>query len=131
MPSVPDGGGASPTGGAGSPGITRGVLIGTKNYFDISYGNASASFTEGTLVIATTGAAYHGFAIQCTSAGATFKVYDSTGSAAGNLLDVAFFGATVSTAFIRVIPVQAKKGIVVNVTSGTGSIGTIFYGPKG
>lgn len=100
-------------------------------YFDVSYGLASATFSNGTLIVTTTGAAYHGYAIVCTSAGAVFRVYDSTGTVAGNLLDLVNFAANVSTKDARFIPVQAKKGIVVSVVSGTGAVGSIYFGPKG
>jgi len=101
------------------------------SYYDVAYGLASASFTNGTLVIATTAGVYHGYSIVCSSAGAVYRVYDSTGTLAGNLLDLVNFSATVSDKNIRFVPVQAKKGIVVSVTLGTGCLGSVYFVPKG
>lgn len=100
-------------------------------YFDVGYSLASASITNGIVIVATTAAAYHGFTVVCSSAGGLFKVFDSISATSGNLIDVVQFGATVNTSSNRFIPVQARKGLVVQVITGTGIQGSIFYGPKG
>lgn len=103
----------------------------TPSYFDIPYGVASVAATLGTTVVSTTGADYHGIALITTSAGATVKVFDSTGTVAGNILDMLLVGATVSTRSTFYSPVKAKKGIVVSMTLATGASGVVFYAPKG
>jgi len=100
-------------------------------YFDVAYGLASAAVTNGSIVVSTTACAYHGFVVQCSSAGGHLKIFDSTGTTTGNLIDIVLFGATVSTRDIRFHPVQARKGLVVQVITGTGIQGSIFFVPKG
>lgn len=101
------------------------------SYYDVSYGIASVAITNGTVVISTTAANYHGYAIITTSAGATIRIYDSTGTAAGNLLDIALISATTGARVDRYIPLKAKIGIVANIVNGTGAAGTVFFAPKG
>lgn len=101
------------------------------SYFDVGYGLASAAVTNGTVVVSTTAAVYHGYVIVASSAGGLFKVFDSTGTTTGNLIDVILFGATVSTQSRNFQPVQARKGLVVQVVTGTGIVGSIFFVPKG
>lgn len=101
------------------------------SYYDVGYGLASAAITNGNVVVATTAAVYHGYVVVATSAGGLFKVFDSTGTTTGNLIDVILFAANVSTQSRNFQPVQAKKGLVVQVVTGTGITGSIFFVPKG
>lgn len=101
------------------------------SFYDVHYGLASVAITNGTVIVASTAAAYHGFSILCTSAGAVVRVYDSISAATGNLLDIMKVGADISTRHDNFIPVQAKFGIVANVSIGTGAQGVVFFSPKG
>ena len=103
----------------------------TSKYFDVGYGIASAAITNGTTIVSTTASIYHGFVVVASSAGGLFKVYDSTGTTSGNLIDAVLFAATVSTQNRNFQPVQARKGLVVSVVTGTGIQGSIFFVPKG
>lgn len=101
------------------------------SYFDVGYGLASAPITNGVTIVATTAAIYHGFTVVASSAGGLYKVWDSTGTTTGNLVDIILFGATVSTANSLIQPVQARKGLVIQVITGTGIQGSIYFVPKG
>lgn len=101
------------------------------SYFDIPYGRASANCTLGTTVITTTGANYWGCSILTTSAGATVRLYDSTGTTAGNFLHLISVAANTSAHFDFVSPVIARLGIVVNMVNATGAQATVVFTPKG
>src|SRR3990167_5582524 len=101
------------------------------SFYDIQYAIASAAVTNGVTIISTTVAAYHGFSLISTSAGATLRLYDSISAATGNILELAQVGANVSTRHDNFIPIQAKIGIVVSLTLATGAQGVVFYSPKG
>lgn len=100
------------------------------DYFNVSYGVASAAITTGSVAITTTEAAFYGMDI---AAGATAKavvlVYDSLG-AGGNILANITVGSDDSKPIDRRNPIMAKIGIYV-VATGTGMTGSLFYGPKG
>lgn len=101
------------------------------SYYDVGYGIASVAITNGTVVVATTAADYIGYSVITTSAAPSIRIYDSTGTTAGNLLDIVIVGSNSATRVDRYIPVKARLGIVASIVNGTGASGVIFYAPKG
>lgn len=102
------------------------------SYFNVKYGKSSISLTgTASLVIATTQAAFHGMAIiTTTSEACNVFVYDSTGSASGNIVGMITLASNTGTQWDLNTPTMAKYGIVA-VKTGTQSKATVFYGPKG
>ena len=101
------------------------------SYYDVSYDLAFSTTGPGTFVVSTTSADFFGINIVATSAGATIRVYDSTGAASGTILWQGVIGATISTESGRFSKVKAKKGIVLFSTLSTGASQVVYYGPKG
>lgn len=99
-------------------------------YYDINYGLASASITAGLNVVATTQCSYHGITIIASATRTVVYVYDNASATSGNLIDLIVIATTAGLIADKFIPIYAKKGIVIGIT-GTGAIGTVFYGPKG
>lgn len=102
------------------------------SYFNVKYGKASVSLTgTSAVIIATTQAAFHGMSIICASTEpCTVFVYDSTGSASGNIVGMISLPSSTSTQYDLNTPTIAKFGLVA-VKTGTSSKASIFYGPKG
>lgn len=101
-------------------------------YFNVKYGKASISITGTTaVIIATTQAAFHGMAILTTTGEAcTVFVYDSTGSASGNIVGMISLAQNTGTQWDLNTPTMGKIGLVA-IKTGTSSKVSIFYGPKG
>lgn len=102
------------------------------SFFNVRYGKASMSLTgTSSLIIATTQSAFHGMSIVTTSGEAcTVMIYDSTGSASGNLLGLISLPGNTGTQWDLNTPTMSRNGIVA-VKTGTSSKVTVFYGPKG
>lgn len=100
------------------------------SFFDVPYGIPSGRLTATSIpiVIASTGADYWGYAIQISSAPATLVIYNNSATALGAILDL--ITVTTSTAVRNLHPTKAKNGITISFT-GTNSIATVFYTPKG
>lgn len=98
--------------------------------FDIPYGLASAAFTTGKTVVATTQAAYHGVAMTAGTTNCSIVIYDNASDTSGNVVDIIGVTATGNAWIDRYIPVIAKNGLTIKAT-GSGLDGTVFYGPKG
>lgn len=112
-----------------------GGSIGVRNqpsYFNVKYGKSSIALTgTSSLVITTTQAAFHGMSIITTSGESCIvKVYDSTGSASGNLVGLMSLPSNTGTQWDLNTPTMARYGLVA-IKTGTASQVTIFYGPKG
>lgn len=101
-------------------------------YFNVAYGKASVSLTgTSKMIIATTQAAFHGMTIVTTTGeDCLVTVYDSTGSASGNIVGQLYIVAATGTQWDLNTPIIARNGLVA-VKTGTSSMSTIFYGPKG
>ena len=100
------------------------------DYFNLSYGIASAQISATSFAVATTQAAFIGMQIISATSPATVTVYDNTGTATGPILALMSIAVTSSTGSEKFLPIIAKKGIYV-VATGTGVQGSIFYGPRG
>ena len=101
------------------------------DYFNVSYGLASAAITTGSVAIATTEAAYHGITIVAGPAHpGVITIYDSAGGASGNIIERFNVGSAESKLVERRIPIMARNGLYL-VATGTGLAGSVFYGPKG
>ena len=100
-------------------------------YQDVEYGVASAAITStGLIVVATTGAKYHGISMIAKSTQVSIIVYDNATGTSGNLLDTMIIRMGGDRQGERTIPVIAKNGITLGVTGSQGE-GVVFYGPKG
>jgi len=100
------------------------------SFYDVNYPLASATITNGGVLITSTGADYFGYAILSTSAGATVRIYDNTASG-GKLIDVFVVVSNTSQAKSLVVPVRARIGLYAQITNGTGAEGVIMFAPKG
>lgn len=101
------------------------------DYFNVSYGLASAAVTTGSVAIATTEAAYHGITVVAgDTASAVITIYDSAGGASGNIIERVNIRAQDSRVIERNTPVMARNGLYL-VATGTGMSGSVFFGPKG
>ena len=100
-------------------------------YFDVSYGIVTVGLTStGVVIVATTGANYHGISFIASAATITAKVYDASSGTTGNMIDVIRILTTGTGWSDKYIPIICKKGITVSIT-GTGGAGCVFYSPKG
>ena len=100
------------------------------SFFDVGYGVVTTPVTNGTVIITTTGADYHGVVLVTSATNATVRIYDSTGTTAGNLLDAFVVTTTSNYRTTLFTPTKAKKGIVISVT-GAGASGSVYFAPKG
>ncbi len=100
-------------------------------YSDVAYDLAFSTTGPGTFIIATTAAAFFGINIVATSAGATIIVYDSTGTAAGNIVWQGVLAANANTESGRFSKVQCRRGLVLFSTLSTAASAVVYYGPKG
>jgi hypothetical protein len=102
------------------------------SFYNVKYGRSSMALTgTSTLVIATTQGAFHGMSIVNTSTSpCVVTVYDSTGSASGNIVGLISLPATTGTQWDLNTPIIARYGLVA-VKSVSAAQATIFYGPKG
>ena len=102
------------------------------SFYNVKYGRASAALTgTSALIIATTQGAFHGMSIVNTSTAVCLvTVYDSTGSASGNIVGLISLNATTGTQWDLNTPTIARYGLVA-VKSNSAAQCTVFYGPKG
>ena len=100
-------------------------------HFDVQYSIASLSLTTAaTVVVASTGAYYHGLSILAGTAAVTVTIYDNSSTALGNIIDIRTTTAGAVVVVDKQNPVYAKAGLVA-LLSGSIPTGTIFYSPKG
>lgn len=105
--------------------------LNNREYFDVGYGIVPVGITAtGVTVIATTAGNYHGVVFIASAAALTAKVYDASVGTTGNIVDIVCAATTGTGWSDKYIPIVCKKGITISVT-GTGGVGTVFYGPKG
>lgn len=103
----------------------------TSDYYNVSYGLASAAVTNASVAITTTQAAYYGISVVAgATTTASITVYDAVNTGTGKVLERLNVRAQDSRLNERYSPIMAKYGIYL-VATGSGMTGSIFFGPKG